>query len=589
MKYDALLAAGKDKDASDLLSGTKASAEHVLAMMKQAKDNSATRTVGASNTAGDELALEQARAELKKAGVGNTEKEIKSQQTLVEALRAQVSIEERVAALKKQDSGNATLSTGKEMAALRAEGARSAAEHAQKMGEIALSAERESSNASLAVRSASIAERLAADERLANEEYAIQAAGNQQLITALDKGGKDYNNQLHSLQQKAEELTASHNATLSNLESKAKEAQYREDLQNLTQAKREQIEATMQGSRERISAIDAAIKEEQSKNLQDTAFYRDLLKQRVETLRDSAAEEAKLRAEAGQQAAENEQKMGELLNAAERQRLALRDSALRASVQRERDEALAAANDEFALKQRAMQQEAAALDKGAKDYENKLKAIQNKKLQLVREHENAITAIKDKAVTEQNQKQLAALTQLESMTAEGLSQVIMGHKSFASMMSSIGDQVVSGMLRTALMSMMTADLDKERQAASAARTMFLSGAKLPFPANIIAAPVMGAAAFASMMAFQEGGMVPGVGRGDIVPAMLEPGEGIIKNTAMDKLNRGELGGAGVTNHIHFRPTYHLQALDATGMEKVLDKHAPTLQKHVENVFRKLNK
>ena len=46
--------------------------------------------------------------------------------------------------------------------------------------------------------------------QLANEEYQIQQQANQQQIAALDKGGKDYNNQLQGLHNKAEELTAEH-------------------------------------------------------------------------------------------------------------------------------------------------------------------------------------------------------------------------------------------------------------------------------------------------------------------------------------------------------------------------------------------
>jgi hypothetical protein len=47
-------------------------------------------------------------------------------------------------------------------------------------------------------------------------------------------------------------------------------------------------------------------------------------------------------------------------------------------------------------------------------------------------------------------------------------------------------------------------------------------------------------------------------------------------------------GGGSTYHAHVSPTYHLQALDAAGMDKVLDKHHNTLQKHVEKTIRKMN-
>ena len=240
--------------------------------------------------------------------------------------------------------------------------------------------------------------------------------------------------------------------------------------------------------------------------------------------------------------------MGELMNAAQREQLALQDSSRRVTIQQRIAEDVNAANAEYALKLTAMQHEAAALDAGAKDYENKLKAIQNKEKQLTQEHENELTAIKDKAEIERNQKILAAETQFNDRIASGLTQVLMGH----------------------------------------------AGMKLPFPANLVAAPVLAAGAFASMMAFQDGGVVPGtgVGRGDSVPAMLEPGEGVVPGGVMDGLSKmarsGDMAGGGTHYHVTTQPTYHLQALDTAGMAKILDTHSATLSKHVSNELRKMN-
>ena len=84
-------------------------------------------------------------------------------------------------------------------------------------------------------------------------------------------------------------------------------------------------------------------------------------------------------------------------------------------------------------------------------------------------------------------------------------------------------------------------------------------------------------AFASVMAFAGGtDYVPGVTRGDTVPAMLTPGEGVVPGGVMDGLrtmarNGGLGGGQGQTVHVHVRPTYHVQALDGSGMSAVLEK------------------
>jgi hypothetical protein len=106
-------------------------------------------------------------------------------------------------------------------------------------------------------------------------------------------------------------------------------------------------------------------------------------------------------------------------------------------------------------------------------------------------------------------------------------------------------------------------------------------------------PIFGAAAFAGVMAFQNGtDGVPGIGNRDTVPAMLTPGEGVVPGGVMDELRnmvrRGGMGG-GYAPVLHFKPVYHLQAMDSEGMEKVLTKHNDVIQKHVHNELRKMNR
>ncbi len=134
-RYDSLLAQGKDKDASDLLGGTLASAQKVLAAQKQIKEANAP-TDAAGLMVGTQAKDQAAANALKQAGVGYSENEVKAQQTLVDSLQAQVTLEGKISALKGQDSANATATTGKELGALAAEGARQAAEHKQKDGRV---------------------------------------------------------------------------------------------------------------------------------------------------------------------------------------------------------------------------------------------------------------------------------------------------------------------------------------------------------------------------------------------------------------------------------------------------------------------
>ncbi len=358
----------------------------------------------------------------------------------------------------------------------------------------------------------------------------------------------------------------------------------------MEESEREKIEATARGSEARLAALDAALKEEQSRNLQATEHYRELLTQRAEAVRQEAEEEAKLQAGLGKEAAEQAQKVGELSLAALREGWALEDSARRVTAEMRMQEEMEAANRETALKQTALQYEIQALDKGGKDYLLKLKELQDKEKQLVQSHENEVTAIKDKAEIERNQRILSADNSFVDSISSNLTQLAMGHKSFAATMDAIGNQVVTGMLQNAIKSILANDMTKESDAAAAARKAYLSGTEIGGPAGVVLGPLFGAAAFAAVMAFEGGGRVPGIGSGDVVPAMLTPGEGIIPNSMMDNLNQAAKSGSmgGTTHVVHLRPVYHLQALDTQGMERVLDKHSGTLQKHVENTMRKMN-
>jgi hypothetical protein len=315
--------------------------------------------------------------------------------------------------------------------------------------------------------------------------------------------------------------------------------------------------------------------------------------QRVENTRRFAEEEAKDKADAARAAADDQQKMGEIALAAAKEHQALLDSGRRISVQAQIAEEIQFANQKYALMLTAQSQELAGLDKGGKDFENKQREILNRQKQTVQQYENELTAIREKAEIERNGRILSADQRFNDTVASGLTQSLMGHKSFAAEFTSIGNTVVTGMMQNAIKSVMANDFTKESDAAAAARKAFLAGWHFPFPANIVAAPVMGAAAFAAVMAFQDGtDSVPGSGKGDKVPAMLEPGEGVVPGGVMEALRNmarsGDMGG-GRHYHVqaHFAPTVH--ALDADGVDTVLDKHADKFQKHFENVVRRMNK
>lgn len=508
-KYDSLLAQGKDKEANDLLSGTRKSAEHVLELQKQIKENQTTTGTHGTHT-GDYNKFEQASNELKKLGIGYTDKEVESQQMLVGALQAQATVQEKVNALKAAQSSNAVQSTDNKLGG-----------EADKV----------------------------ARERAASQRKEMEEA------------------------------------------QKLWEENYRAAVSALQESEKEKIALTDKGSAERLAAIDSAIKEENAKGLQETGFYKSLLTSRIETAKQMTEEENKLKAEAGKEEAGHVLKMGELAIAAERTQSQLRLSAMRVSAQARLADELLFADQEYRAKSQASAQDIAALDKTGKDYDNKLKALNDRQLELTREHENQITQIKAKAEEERNTRILSSARRMDDTIASGLTSSIMRHQSFAKMMTGVGDQIISGMMQTAIKSILANDMTKESDAAAAARKAFLAGMHFPFPANIVMGPLLGAMAFASVMAFQEGGIVPGVGKGDTVPARLEPGEGILNNKTMDRLNYNAKFGSGEAQHVHIHhsPTYHVQAIDRSGVQEMLSNHKDEFTKHFHGELRKLNK
>jgi hypothetical protein len=590
-QYSSLLAQGKDKDASDLLGGTLKSAQKVLEMQKQAKDNTGGLVTGPKENADIGAAI-RAEVELKKSGVGWTEKEIAAQTTLVQALTAQLGVEQRVADLKKLDSGNATRQVANTESAQRSAAQRQAAESQLRMGESAVAADRAAADEQLTVKRASIEERLALDLEFADREKQLHLAANQAEIAALDKSSKDYSNQLKAANEKNLEIEQQYQSSVSQLKTKAAAETAAKELRDLEQSEREKIGNTLEGAAARIAAIDSAMKEEQSKGLQDTNFYRELMTQRVETVRQEAEEEAKLREESGREAAENAQKMGELAVSAERQSNALADSARRMTDERRMQEDLQIANEEYDIKKQAFEREAAALDKSGKDYENKHKALQDKEKQLVQQHENEITAIKEKAEEERNARILSAERQAMGEIASGLSKSIMGHQTWAGMVTSFGAQAAEGLIRNSLLILMQQDKEKLGDARKAATSAYATGESMGGPAGIVLGPVFAAAAFAGVMAFESGGLVPGVGRGDIVPAMLTPGESVLPKELTASLvsaARSGNSGTGTTVHFHHRPTYHVQTIDGDGIGAVLEKHSDEFMQHVNRQLRRMNR
>jgi hypothetical protein len=405
-----------------------------------------------------------------------------------------------------------------------------------------------------------------------------------------DNAVKTTDNKIGSDNDSAARQQASNQKKADDEAEKLREEAYKTAVEGLQENERQKIDATKQGSAARLAAIDAAIKEEEGKGLQEEGFYKSLCNSKIETTRQMIEEQKKLDAEAGKEAATHEEKMGELQIRAFRQNDQLILSAKHASIAERMAIEKAGAEEEYENKIEAAHKEEAALDKTANDYQNKLKQLQNKEEELTKEHENRLAQIKQKAEEEQNARELAAQMRFADAMSKSLADVIGRHERFSKAMVQLGDQMAMGMIQNALKAMLADDMTKPHDAAAAARKAYNAGMSFPWPANLVLAPTLAAAAFATQMAFEDGGIVPGVGKGDIVPARLEPGEGVLSNKVMDKLKdvAAGSGSGGGESHYHYNPTIHIQALDKNGLDEVLTKHADTVKKHFVAHARRMN-
>jgi len=492
--------------------------------------------------------------------------------------------EARIAELKKGDTANAKTGAGNAQAGIQAAAQREAAEHQQRMGEMAISSDRAVAKSQLDIHRASVEERLKSDIDFADREQSLHLAANQAKIAALDKSDKSYQNQLQAHKDKALEISAQHEATVAELTARAATESAARDLRLLEQAEDEKIEAEEKGSSARLAVLDAAIKEEESKGLQDTEHYRGLRKQRVEDDRQIAEESARVK------------------DAAIKQEIAAEDEAAKEKTRHSR--AMSAIQkpkgvNDFSAKAAELQKEYQAnhdeLMKELADTEKMGKA----KVAEARKINAQIEALDKKHLDQEKELdaervQAGKVAAMETANAFGQSmlRVAQGHESMAKAAQAAFEKMVSASLQAALMEVAHEKTAQLAHAESAAAAAFHAMAGIPVVGPALGA-VAAAATFAAAMAFENGGIVPDTGSGDIVPAMLTPGEGVVPKGVMEGLSNlarnGNMGGSTSVTHVHIHHSPTIHALDSEGMDRVLEKNSAVLQKHFEGTLRKMNR
>jgi hypothetical protein len=591
-KYDNLLSQGTDagkSQASNLLAGTLKTAQDVLKAQQTIRAN---RDSGGGQT--DENFAAEQLLQAHKVSLAVTKDEIAAQELIVGVLTRQEGIQARISKRQETDSSNAKRSEGNEESARRSAAARAAAEAQARMGELSINADKATATAQAQIARASIEELLAIDLDFAGRDRDVKLAANQAEMAALDKSGKDYTNQLQALNEKALEIQTEYSGKVTELKAKASVEENSRTIATLESAIRDEIAWTLQGSEQRLAVIAAAMKQEETLGLQQTSFYRELAQQREETERKSAEESAKLAEEAGKESASASEKLGMLGVQQLKDQYALKNSVHAPNQDTQIDQATKIADAEYQIKLQAFEKEKAALDTNGAEYNNKLKALQDEETQLTQAHEQQLAEIKQKATEEVNNSIVAGYKRFVMSINDSLTQSIMGHKTWAATLESIGDQAVSTIFRNALATAEAAMIGKSSQAAQAARTAFVNTEEaIPGPWGVVAAAAMGALAFSTVSGYAAGtDYVPGIARYDTVPAMLTPGEGVVPGGVMDGLrNMARNGGfqQGHTTHVHIRPTYNLQALDGDGIGAVLEKHTDTLTHHFNQAIRRMNR
>lgn len=368
-------------------------------------------------------------------------------------------------------------------------------------------------------------------------------------------------------------------------EERIREETVKQDLAQARGEEQETIKLTVQGSQARIAAIDAAIKREQGMYQTYTEYYKGLVAERARAVEQEAQRENAAAAEG----ARHQTEMAKLAFAQEMQQSKLLRSAKHETTQQITDDEKAAANSEYDIQRAALQRELDLLSSSDANYLNKKQQLMNRETELEKAHQNQLTQIDNQAQMERNKRILSAETQFDNTLAKNMTDVLTRHQTFGKAIVSIGSQVVSGMIENALKSILADDMTKERDAAYAARQGFKAGTHFPWPLNMVMPEVLAATFFASTMAFAEGGVVPGVGTGDSVSAMLTPGEGVLTKPQTQLLkSMGTDSGSGAT-HYHapaFSPTVH--AMDAEGVDRVLTNHKAVFQKHFHSELRKMS-
>jgi hypothetical protein len=188
----------------------------------------------------------------------------------------------------------------------------------------------------------------------------------------------------------------------------------------------------------------------------------------------------------------------------------------------------------------------------------------------------------------------SSMQQATDAFGKGIAKSLVEGKSFGKEMVGVARQMsesmIEGLIRWGMQDLITKMGMKATAATLAGANATASMAAAPWPIDM-GAPAFGATMLGAAMAFEYGGIVPGVTTGDSVPALLTPGEAVFPKSLTEGLQNaarsGNMGGSPEV-HVHIHQTNHVQALDSEGVERVLNEHKDTLAQHFNDHVRRMN-
>jgi hypothetical protein len=476
---------------------------------------------------------------LDKAQVNSTEKELAAQRELVDVLEAQIGAKQKIDATSNAQKSFATetahlkvLKDESEVMSILASGMNAQAAAARKLADTQAETD--------AARTKSNIEQ-SPDQRLAATLSAI-----------------------------TREQDATKAAALSEYQAKAQ--LYEKDLEAAGQnlQKKKELEAKhvndMRAYSDEIAQADATA-QLKSVQAQQTA---DREKQEMAIAAAQAAADAKMN-EAIKDG-ERQEKMAE--------QIAKNLEALgKRSAQQTADAEKTAVQQQVDTEVKAYKDRIAALDKFGKDYQKQVQELNAKIADATKKGAEQVDQIQRQADQRQLLDIRQAYDQMQDAIASTATRSILEEKNMAQAFEKTGAQMLESAL-THLLEFETISgrkrLADARQAASDAYA---------WAGNPILGPILAAGAFAGVMAFEQGGKIPGEGA---VPIIGHGGETVVTKALTDRVERSEANGGGAM-HMHMSFAPHITAMDATDVDRVLTKHQTTFQRHAVAAMRRMKR